>query len=70
VSVVAAGNGGFLPTRTVANAISLVICAVWSISYLADILLKSYEPDPKVHLALMIVIGGPQALNLIRGGGA
>jgi hypothetical protein len=51
------------------NGITIVVSLVWAASYIADIAIESYSPDSKVHLALMLIIGGPPALNLIRGAG-
>lgn len=39
------------------NAIGVVVTAAWSISFLADIVIKGYDPPSTVHALMMIVVG-------------
>lgn len=68
------GNGNGKPNYKVGqsqtNAIALIVAIVWGISFLADIVLPSYQPDPKMHVVLLAIAGVPQALQLFRGGGS
>lgn len=35
-----------------------VITAVWAISFLVDIMVKTYDPPPAIHAAMMVAAGG------------
>lgn len=45
--------------------VAYMITIVWVISFLVDIISKSYEPHPGVHAAMTILIGGLMADGLI-----
>lgn len=51
------------------NLIALVVTAVWAISFLADIILKSYEGSPYVHAIMMLVAGAAFSGQLIKKNG-
>jgi len=51
------GNGRMPINRTVANAIAIVITAVWAASFIADIFIKDYDPSPFVHFIMLGVAG-------------
>lgn len=53
----------------IANLVAVVVTAVWAVSFLADILVKTYTPPPSIHTALMIVLGGLFGTQLINKGG-
>lgn len=50
--------------KRVSNAIAIVVTAVWTISFLADIALRKYDPPASVHAIMMIVAGAAFANGL------
>lgn len=53
-----------------ANLIALVVTAVWAISFLADIALKSYNGSPYVHAIMMVVAGAAFSGSLVKKNGS
>lgn len=51
------------------NLIALVVTAVWAISFLADIISKSYAGSPYVHAIMMLVAGAAFSGQLIKKNG-
>jgi hypothetical protein len=39
------------------NFVIITITAVWGVSFLCDIILKSYDVSPFMHLIMMAVVG-------------
>lgn len=65
------GNGGrpgYRVGQAQTNTIALIVAIVWGISFLADIVTPSYQPDPKMHIVLLAVAGVPQAMQFFKGG--
>ncbi len=52
----------------VTHAIAIIVAVVWGISFLADIVVGTYQPDPKMHVVLLAIAGVPQAMNFFKGG--
>lgn len=47
--------------------IALVVTTVWAISFLMDIILDEYSPNPGIHGVMLVVAGALFSTNLIRG---
>lgn len=43
--------------KLLSNVVAVVVLSVWTVSFLADILMNEYEPSPFIHLAMMAVVG-------------
>lgn len=52
------------------TGIAVLVSTVWAISFIADILLKEYDPSPFIHLAMMTVVGAVVGHGFIKGGGS
>lgn len=50
------------------NAIAILISVVWTVSFIADIVVADYDPSPFVHLAMMAVVGAAFGHTLITRG--
>lgn len=61
------GNSPF-PSRLV-NGIAILVSLVWTISFVADIVVTGYDPSPFVHLAMMAVVGATVGRSFISNGG-
>ena len=55
--------------KKLASAIAVVVTAVWTVSFVADILIKNYDPSPFVHLAMMAVVGAAFGSSVFKNGG-
>jgi hypothetical protein len=61
-------------SKSVLNAIALVITGVWTLSFLAQFVpALNYDPDPQINLIFGTLVGGafalPKLLGARRGGG-
>ena len=54
--------------KKLSNAIAIVVTVVWTVSFVADIVLKSYDPSPFIHLAMMAVVGAAFGSSVLKGG--
>lgn len=50
------------------NGIAALVAAVWTISFLADIFLSTYDPSAFIHLAMMAVVGATVGHTVITRG--
>lgn len=48
------------------NIIALVVTGVWALSFIADIILTSYEPSPYLHAIMMTVAGAAFGGSLLK----
>lgn len=55
--------------KRLVTGIAVLVSTVWGISFIADIVLKTYDPSPFIHLAMMTVVGAVVGHGFIRGGG-
>ena len=65
------GNGkkpGIFDQRIV-NGIAILVSSVWSVSFIADIVIAGYDPSPFIHLAMMTVVGAAVGRGFISRGG-
>jgi len=53
----------------IAAGIAIVVTAVWSISFLADIFVKDYDPSPFIHFLMMAVAGAALGHGFLKTGG-
>lgn len=61
-------------SKSVLNAIALVITTVWTLSFLAQFVpALNYDPDPQINLIFGTLVGGafalPKLLGARKGGG-
>lgn len=50
----------------IAFGIAVVITGAWTISFLVDIVVETYDPSPSVHALMMIVAGAVFGEGLFR----
>lgn len=43
--------------KRIVNAIAIVVTTVWALSFVADVLLPQYNPNPYIGLIMMSVVG-------------
>lgn len=55
--------------RRISNFIAFVVTLVWAASFLADIVLASYEPPASIHVVMMIVAGAAFGNTIIKSNG-
>lgn len=55
--------------RKTTTVIAYIITAVWAVSFMADIILTSYEPSPYIH-AIMMVVAGSMFASTTKNGAA
>jgi len=55
--------------KKLVTGIAVLVSSVWAVSFIADIVIKSYDPSPFVHLAMMTVVGAVVGHGFIKGGG-
>ena len=55
--------------QRVSNIVALVVAFVWSVSFLADIPMKSYEPSPYIHAIMLAVVGAAVSNSMIKRNG-
>ncbi len=58
---------GSLLSPVVINGIAVSVTGIWATSFLADILVKSYEPPGAIHVAFMMILGGVFGIQIING---
>ncbi|MGH2374566.1 MAG: hypothetical protein ACRDIC_14750 [bacterium] len=46
--------------------IAILVSVVWAVSFIADILIPTYDPSPFVHLAMMTVVGAAFSHSVLR----
>jgi hypothetical protein len=58
------------PARSIndnlAMGLAIVITTAWAISFMVDILVKTYDPPPSVHILMVGVAGSVFGEGLIR----
>lgn len=59
-----ATNNPFDPR--IVNGIAVLVSIVWAISFVADIVIATYDPSPFVHLAMMTVVGAAVGSNVLK----
>ena len=62
------GNGRPPLSPIVSTAIALVVTIVWAASFLADIVVKDYDPNPLVHFIMLAVVGAAFGHSVLRNG--
>lgn len=63
------GNGNRPPlSPIVSTAIAIVVTIVWATSFLADIIVKDYDPNPLVHFIMLAVVGAAFGHSVLRNG--
>lgn len=62
-------SGGTVVDKRIANGIAVTVTAVWAISFIADLFLKSYDPSPFIHMMMMGVAGAALGSAFWRGAG-
>lgn len=50
----------------IAFGIAVVITGAWAISFLVDIVIKDYDPNPTVHGLMMLVAGAVFGEGMFR----
>lgn len=56
-------------SKSVLNAIALVITTVWTLSFLAQLIPPlNYDPDPQINIIFGTLVGGVFALPKLLGG--
>lgn len=58
---------GILSSR-VATIIALTVTAVWAASFIADFMVKDYDPNPLVHFIMMGVAGAVFGHGFLKNG--
>jgi hypothetical protein len=51
--------------KRVSGGIAITVTVVWAISFLADIVMTTYEPSPLIH-AIMLTVAGAAVADLFR----
>jgi hypothetical protein len=51
----------------VVNSIAVVVTLIWSLSFLADIVIKDYQPPASIHIAFMFILGGIFGFQIVNG---
>lgn len=46
--------------------IALVVTVVWAASFVADLLVPTYDPPTELHAAMLMVVGGIFGVQAIR----
>lgn len=59
------GKGPVDPTIT--SGIAIVVTALWTISFVVNIISPAYDPPPAIHAAFMLIAGGIFGYQIIRG---
>lgn len=52
----------------VSTAIAIVVTIVWAASFLADIVVKDYDPNPLVHFVMLAVVGAAFGHSVLKNG--
>lgn len=52
--------------KRVTNVIAIIVTSVWALSFVADILMTTYEPSPYLHAIMMTVAGSAFAGSMIK----
>ncbi len=60
---------GSLLSPFVTNGIAVSVTIIWSVSFVADILVKTYDPPGAIHVAFMVILGGVFGLQIFNGRG-
>jgi hypothetical protein len=55
--------------KRITNVIAVTVTAAWLISFLMDIVVKSYEPPVSVHALMMMVAGAAFAEGVVKKNG-
>lgn len=55
--------------KRLVNAIGIVVTTVWALSFLADVVMKDYDPSPYVHFAMMVIVGSAFGTKFLQGRG-
>lgn len=58
--------------KRIVNAIAVVVTVVWAASFIADIVLRDYDPSPYLHFIFAMIVGsafGTKFLNRGEGNG-
>jgi hypothetical protein len=59
---------GFLPAKSVLNAIALIVTCVWVLSFIAQFIPGlEYKSDPQINLIFGTLVGGAFALPKLLG---
>lgn len=51
----------------VVNIIAIVVTVIWATSFIADILVESYQPPTSIHVAFMVILGGIFGVQIAQG---
>ena len=55
-----------LVSNKLSTGIAIVITAAWSISFLVDIIVTTYDPPATLHALMMVVAGAAFSGSIIR----
>lgn len=58
-----------MDTKQLTYGVGIVVTVIWAASFIADILVKDYDPSPFVHLAMMTVVGALFGRQFVKGNG-
>lgn len=67
------GNGNGNGKRSIfdqriVNGLAILVSVVWAVSFIADIVVKGYDPSPFIHLTMMAIVGAAVGRGFIKGG--
>jgi hypothetical protein len=57
-------------SSTLANAIIVIVTAVWVTSFLVALFTVTYKPDPQINVIFMAIVGGAMALKARKPAGS